>query len=92
MLIYALCRIYAFFSREIHQSAKFGGSSQSWQCQDFHGFCYSHPSLNLTHFTSSQRLSESPDLIAMGQWAGKIPGKPDLPDDTHIGQVTNHTD
>ena len=36
------------------------------------------------------RLSESPDLIALGQWAGKIPGKPDLPDDTHLGQVTNH--
>ena len=23
----------------------------------------------------------------MGQWAGKIPGKPDLPDDTNLGQV-----
>ena len=23
----------------------------------------------------------------MGQWAGKIPGKPDLPDDTHLAQV-----
>ena len=26
----------------------------------------------------------------MGQWAGKIPGKPDLPDDTHLGQVAIH--
>ena len=40
-----------------------------------------------SQYLSPQRLSESPDLIAMGQWAGKIPGKPDLPDDTHLGQV-----
>ena len=41
-------RIYALFvvksTRVPRLGGGEGGSSQSWQCQDFHGFCYSHPS------------------------------------------------
>ena len=47
MLQIAFTRLF----RQIHQSARIGGggrgSSQSWQCQDFERFLYSHPSLKL---------------------------------------------
>ena len=52
--IYTLCHqfprvAFTHFCSEIHQCARIGarggGSSQSWQCQDFENFCYSNPSL-----------------------------------------------
>ena len=41
-------RIYALFVVKSTRVPRLGGggSSQSWQCQDFHGFCCSHPSLS----------------------------------------------
>ena len=42
-------RIYAFFVVKSTRVSRLGGggSSQSWQCQDFHGFCSRHPSLRV---------------------------------------------
>ena len=33
------------------------------------------------------RLSDSPDLIAAGQYAGRIPARPSLPPGTQLKQV-----
>ena len=58
MVIYALFYVkmsrvaFARFCRQIHQSARIGvrggGSSQSWQCQDFQCSYYRNPSLIVT--------------------------------------------
>ena len=38
----------------------------SWQCQDLHGFCYSHPSLiSVSLFISS---SKSKDIVCRFEW------------------------
>ena len=55
MVIYALftsnvaSRIYALLSSNPPECQDWGkgGSSQSWQCQDFESFCYINPSLTL---------------------------------------------
>ena len=44
-----------------------GGSSQSWQCQDFHGACYSIPSL------TAPRRRGQPDP-ALGLWCNDCYG------------------
>ena len=59
------------FCRQIHQSARIGvrggGASQSWQCQDFHGACYSIPSL------TAPRRRGQPDP-ALGLWCNDCYG------------------
>ena len=63
MLIYALfidCRESHLrtFCREIHQCARIGGLSQSWQCQDFGSASHCNPSLTSNwHFWQMTQMS-----------------------------------
>ena len=66
-------RIYAFFVVKFTRVPRLGGgeggSSQSWQCQDFHGFCYSHPSLTRHIFSSSKFQLLRPPFLPSQEWS-----------------------
>ena len=46
-----------------------------------------YPDQDISSATGGVRVSDSPDLIAAGQYAGRIPGRPSLPPGCQLKQV-----